>query len=43
VWLHNGYVDGVFVGITSSGLLRVATESGEMVFAAGEVQLRPLD
>lgn len=43
VLLQNGYVDGVFVGITSSGLLRVATDDGEKIFAAGEVQLRPLD
>jgi len=43
VLLQNSYIDGVFVGITSSGLLRVATDDGEKIFAAGEVQLRPLD
>jgi BirA family biotin operon repressor/biotin-[acetyl-CoA-carboxylase] ligase len=43
VLLHKGYMDGVFVGITSSGLLRIATDAGEKIFAAGEVQLRPLD
>ncbi len=43
VLLQDTYINGVFVGITSSGLLRVATDDGEKVFAAGEVQLRPLD
>jgi BirA family biotin operon repressor/biotin-[acetyl-CoA-carboxylase] ligase len=43
VLLQNTYFNGVFVGITSSGLLRVATNDGEKIFAAGEVKLRPLD
>ena len=43
VLLHNNVVNGVFVGITSSGLLRIATDDGEKIFAAGEVQLRLLD
>jgi BirA family biotin operon repressor/biotin-[acetyl-CoA-carboxylase] ligase len=43
VLLAHEYHDGVFVGITPSGLLRVITDRGERVFAAGEVQLRSLD
>jgi BirA family biotin operon repressor/biotin-[acetyl-CoA-carboxylase] ligase len=43
VLLQTAYIDGVFVGITSNGLLRIATEDGEKIFAAGDVQLRPLE
>lgn len=35
-------VEGVFVGVTETGLLRLLTVSGEQIFMAGDVQLRPL-
>jgi len=43
VLLQGEVIEGVFVGITSGGLLRIATDDGEKIFAAGEVQLRLLD
>lgn len=43
VWQGHHSVDGVWLDITDRGGLRIATQSGEQVFMADEVKLRPLD
>lgn len=43
VWQGNQSVDGVWFDITDRGELRVATNTGEQVFMADGVKLRPLD
>jgi BirA family biotin operon repressor/biotin-[acetyl-CoA-carboxylase] ligase len=43
VWQGNQSVEGIWLGITDRGALRVATNTGEQVFMADEVKLRPLD
>ncbi len=43
VWQGQRSVEGVWLDITDRGELRVATNTGEQVFMADEVKLRPLD
>ncbi|MBD3766529.1 MAG: biotin--[acetyl-CoA-carboxylase] ligase [Gammaproteobacteria bacterium] len=43
VWQGNQSIEGIWLGITDQGALRLATHTGEQVFMADEVKLRPLD
>lgn len=43
IWQAHRVVEGIWSGITDRGELRLATDTGEQVFMADEVKLRPLD